>query len=66
MLSSPLISIIIPIYNAEKYLSNCLDSVCSQTYKNLEIILINDGSKDRSGQICEKYATKDTRIKIIH
>lgn len=59
------ISIIIPIYNAEKYLVKCLDSVVKQTYKNLEIILVDDGSKDNSKLICKKYALKDNRIKLI-
>ncbi len=60
-----LISIIIPIYNVEKYLSRCLDSVIRQTYKNIEIILVNDGSTDDSGVICEKYQKKDSRIHYI-
>lgn len=58
----PLISIIVPVYNTEKYLSKCLDSLINQTYKNLQIILINDGSTDNSGKICEEYANKDSRI----
>lgn len=60
------ISIIIPVYNVEKYLATCLDSVINQTYKNLEILLIDDGSTDSSGLICEQYSKKDTRIKTIH
>ncbi len=60
-----LITIIVPIYNAEKYLSKCLNSIINQTYKNLEIILVNDGSTDNSGNICQKYSEKDKRIKII-
>ena len=60
------ISVIIPIYNAEKYITDCLDSVINQTYKNLEIILINDGSKDNSGKICDEYAQIDTRITVVH
>lgn len=60
----PLISIIVPIYNAEKYLSECLDCLINQTYKNIEIICINDGSTDNSMQILEEYAQKDSRIKI--
>lgn len=59
------VSVIIPIYNVEKYLSECLDSVVNQTYKNLEIILINDGSKDGSANICKEYAEKDSRIIFI-
>lgn len=60
------ISIIVPVYNVEKYLSECLDSILNQLYKNIEIILINDGSKDNSGSICDEYAKKDKRIKVIH
>ena len=61
-----LISVIIPIYNVEKYLVQCLDSVIEQTYKNLEIILVDDGSPDNCGGICDQYALKDHRIKVIH
>ena len=61
-----LISIIIPVYNVEKYIRFCLDSVINQTYKNLEIIIVDDGSKDSSGQIADEYAVKDSRIKVIH
>ncbi|WP_366161292.1 glycosyltransferase [Bacillus infantis] len=60
------ISIIIPIYNVEKYINKCIDSIINQSYTNLEIILVNDGSPDRSPQICEEYAKKDKRIKVIH
>lgn len=60
------ISIIIPIYNAEKYLNKCIDSLINQTYTNLEIILINDGSTDSSGKIADRYAKKDNRIKVFH
>ncbi|HFI0425468.1 TPA: glycosyltransferase family 2 protein [Streptococcus suis] len=63
---SPLISIIIPIYNVENYLSRCLDSVVNQTYPNLEIILVNDGTPDGSVAIAEAYQEKDKRIKLIH
>lgn len=59
-------SIIIPVYNVEKYLCQCIDSVLNQNYKNFEIILIDDGSKDNSGKICDDYAKKDTRIKVYH
>lgn len=65
-MQKPLISVIVPIYNAEKYLHRCMDSILNQTYKNLEIVLIDDGSKDSSGTICDAYAAKDSRIKVIH
>ena len=64
--SNGLISIIVPVYNVEKYLSKCLDSIINQTYKNLEIILIDDGSTDKSGEICDKYKNEDKRIIVIH
>lgn len=60
------VSIIIPVYNVEKYLSRCLDSVIKQTYKNIEIVLVDDGAKDRSADICENYAKIDGRILVIH
>ncbi|QIK58973.1 glycosyltransferase [Dysgonomonas sp. HDW5A] len=63
---TPTISIIIPIYNMEQFLGRCLDSVVSQTYSSLEIILVNDGSTDSSGDICDNYAQNDNRIKVIH
>ena len=65
-MKNDMISIIIPIYNVEKYLEKCLDSILNQTYKNLEIILIDDGSTDNSPNICNSYCEKDKRIKIIH
>ena len=61
-----LISVIIPIYNVQEYLVECIDSVINQTYTNLEIILVNDGSTDNCGAICDAYAKQDTRIKVIH
>lgn len=61
-----LVTIIVPIYNVEQYLRECLDSIISQTYKNIEIILVDDGSPDRSSAICDEYAAKDARIKVIH
>lgn len=62
----PLISIVIPIYNVEKYLKRCIKSVISQTYSNLEIFLVDDGSTDKSGEICDEYAKIDKRINVIH
>lgn len=61
-----LISVIVPVYNVESYLEKCLDSICNQEYKNLEIILVDDGSSDRSGKICDLYKEADNRIKVIH
>lgn len=62
----PLISIIVPVYKVEPYLRECLDSIVNQTYRNLEIILVDDGSPDRSGEICDGYAAADKRITVIH
>lgn len=62
----PLISVIIPVYNVEEYLDRCLESVANQTYKNIEIILIDDGSTDNSGKMCDQWAEKDRRIRVIH
>ncbi len=63
---SDLISIIIPVYNVENYFSRCIESVLAQTYRNIEIILVDDGSTDSSGMLCDKYSEKDDRIKVIH
>lgn len=62
----PVITIVIPVYNVENYLKRCLDSIINQTYSSLEIILVDDGSSDKSPEICDKYARKDTRIRVIH
>lgn len=61
-----LISVIVPVYKVEKYLNKCIDSIINQTYKNLEIILIDDGSPDNCGKICDEYAKKDKRINVMH
>lgn len=62
----PLISVIIPVYKVEQYLHKCIDSVINQTYSNLEIILVDDGSPDNCGMICDEYSPKDSRIRVIH
>ena len=60
-----LISIVVPIYNVSEYLPECIESILNQTYSDIEVILVNDGSTDGSGAICEAYAKKDSRIKVI-
>ena len=64
--SNPTISVIVPVYKAEKYIHRCLDSIINQTFKDFELILVDDGSPDRSGEICDEYAAKDKRVKAIH
>ena len=64
--SNPLISVIVPIYKVEEYLDKCVDSIVNQTYTNLEIILVNDGSPDNCPKMCDEWAKKDNRIKVIH
>ena len=61
-----LVSVIIPVYNVEKYLKRCIKSIINQTYKNIEIILVNDGSTDNSYRICQKFSEKDTRIVLLN
>lgn len=61
-----LLSVIVPVYNSEKYLDECITSILNQTYRNLECLLIDDGSTDRSGEICDKYAVKDSRVRVFH
>lgn len=62
----PLVSVIVPVYRVEKYLPQCVDSILEQTYTNLEVILVDDGSPDGCGAICDAYAAKDSRVKVIH
>lgn len=64
--NQPLISVIVPVYKVEAYLGPCVESVIAQTYRNLEIILIDDGSPDRCPEMCDAWAQKDSRIKVIH
>lgn len=66
MLDSPVISVIVPIYQAEKYMRRCLDSIRAQTFSDFEAILVEDGSSDASGQICDEYAEQDSRFRVIH
>lgn len=66
MEKKPLISVIVPVYNVEEYLPRCVDSILAQTYENLEVILVDDGTKDNAGLLCDQYAQKDARIKVIH
>ena len=63
---NPLISVIVPVYKVEKYLNKCVQSIVNQTYKNLEIILVDDGSPDNCPEMCDEWAKKDSRIKVIH
>ena len=63
---SPKVSIIVPIYNAENTLHRCIDSILNQDYMDFELLLIDDGSKDTSGVICDEYAAKDARVRVIH
>ena len=62
----PAISVIVPIYNVENYVTKCVDSILNQTFRDIEIILVDDGSTDNSGKICDEYLTKDDRVKVIH
>ena len=63
---TPLVSIIVPVYQVEAYISECVESLLAQTYTNLEILLVDDGSTDSSGEICDEYAVKDDRVRVVH
>ena len=66
MNSNPKISVIVPVYNTEAYLKECVDSIVNQTYQNLEILLVDDGSTDNSGAMAEKFALEDKRVRVFH
>ena len=65
-MNKPKISIIVPVYNTELYLRECIESILRQSFMNFEVLLVDDGSTDASGSICEDYAAKDTRIRVFH
>lgn len=64
-MNQPLVSIILPVYNAQNHLARCVGSICAQTYRNIEIIILNDGSKDQSLPVCEEFRQKDPRILLV-
>ena len=66
MMNQGLVSIIVPVYKAEKYIHQCIDSLLAQTYRNVEVILVDDGSPDHCGKFCDEYAAKDSRGKVIN
>lgn len=66
MKEEPLVGIIVPAYNVEEYIEECLDSIIPQTYRNIEIIVVDDGSTDSTGKICDHYCKRDNRIIVIH
>ncbi len=63
---SPLLSVLVPVYNVAPYLEQCLDSILSQPYSDLEVLVIDDGSTDGSGALCDRYAERDQRIRVVH
>jgi glycosyltransferase involved in cell wall biosynthesis len=65
-MNTPVVSVIVPVYKVEQYLHKCLDSIFNQTFTGFELLLINDGSPDTSGQICDEYAQKDSRVRVFH
>lgn len=65
-MNNPKVSVIVPVYNVEKLLQRCIDSILAQTFTDFELFLIDDGSKDKSGVICDEYAEKDARIRVFH
>ena len=65
-IEKPSVTLIVPVYNVEKYLNRCIDSILNQTLEDFELILVDDGSKDNSGNICDEYMRKDRRVKVIH
>ena len=66
MINQPLITVIVPVHNCAYYLKKCISSILNQTYRHLKIILIDDGSTDKSGVLCDKYAAKDSRVRVLH
>ena len=65
-MTNPKVSVIVPVYNVEKYLHRCIDSILAQSFTDFELLLVNDGSKDKSGEICDEYAAKDSRVRVFH
>ena len=65
-MSKPLVSIILPVYNAQNHIARCLESICAQSWQNIEVIVLNDGSKDQSLPVCEAFRAKDERISLVN